>query len=49
MPILTVELPRQVLQEAVGGLLAELPLCQRQEAGLLLNNVTEAESVKPTK
>jgi hypothetical protein len=39
VPILTVEFPRQVLQEAVGRLLAELPLCQGQEARLLLDDV----------
>ena len=43
MSVLTVELPRQVVQEAVGGLLAELPLRQRKKAGLLFYYVVKEE------
>ena len=43
VPVLTVKLPGQILQEAVGRLLAELPLCECEEAGLLLDDVTEEE------
>ena len=41
VPVLAVELPGQVLQEAVRHLLAELLLSQGQEASLLFYDVTE--------
>ena len=47
VPVLTVKLPGQILQEAVGRLLAELPLCECEEAGLLLNDVTAEEKNQP--
>ena len=37
--VLGVELLRQVLQESVGGLLAKLPVAERQEARVLLDDV----------
>ena len=38
--VLALKLPGEVLQEAVGHLLAELPLSECEEAGLLLYDVT---------
>ena len=41
MPILAMELPGQILQEAVRSFLAELPLSQREKARLLLYDVAK--------
>ena len=43
MSVLTVELPRQVVQETVGGFLTELPLRQRKKACLLFYYVVKQE------
>lgn len=45
MPVLVVELLGEVLEEGVGQLLVEVAVAQRQEAGVLLDNVAAKRRV----